>query len=304
MTEFLSNSSLKTLEQGQKALLPVRHIGINGFSKSQSRSLWYSLLLYKFKSAHSTCEELWTAAREFILTTLREDDTTAIAKVYLDLFSQWKEKDFQSFIVELATFYVQLLDIKDAIERTHDPTTISEWQESYQLLMKKVRQAAIRLNCLDQMETVVREIQRAKQQYVYDMMHRAYWDMMEEELQEGKTTILLCHVHEVTELLMAIAPRDTEPISMDATIKQVEENQFGTEEAWTLFQWCLGLTKEWDSQHHERVYEEALSSMAEQRDTTWAHWVRLLMEKSTVLLMDLRTRKELWRLLLSTERSE
>jgi hypothetical protein len=304
ITSFLSNSSLKTLEQGQKALLPLRNIVFTGFTKSQSRSLWYSLMIYRYKSDHPSCDELWTASREFILTTLRKEDNQRIGATYLHLFSQWKEKDLQSFIVEMATFYAQLIDIKDAIERTHDPTTIYEWQESYMSLITKVRNAAKRLNFLEKMEQMVIEIQRARQQYVYDMMRRAYWDMMEEELAEQKTTILICHMNELAELLMAIAPSSTEPITMESTITQIETNTFGKDEAWELFQWCMGMVKEWDSLEKERVYDEAVLSMDNHREDSWAKWVRVLMEKSTVLIMDLRTRKELWRLLLTTERTE
>jgi hypothetical protein len=304
ITSFLSNSSLKTLEQGQHALLPLRHIMWNGFTTSQSRSLWYALMIYRYKSDHPSCDELWTAARECILTTLRKEDNQAIGMTYLKLFSQWKEKDLHSFIVEMATFYAQLIDIKDAIERTHDPTTIYEWRESYMSLIAKVRNSAKRLHFLEKMEQMVVDIQRARQQYVYDMMRRAYWDMMEEELAEQNTTILICHMNELAELLMAIAPNGTEPITMESTINQIETHTFGKDEAWELFQWCMGLVKEWDSVEKECVYEEAVSSMESQRDESWAKWVRVLMEKSTVLIMDLRTRKELWRLLLTTERTD
>ena len=303
MIGFLSNTSITTFAKAQHALLPVRNIIIPGYSKSQSRSLWYSLLLYKFKNEHSSCEELWKSAREFILTTLRDNDIREIAETYLRLFSEWKEKDLQSLVVEMSTFYVQLLDIKEAIERTGDENTIAEWKDSYQTLLQKVRNAAVKIKCTEQMDQCIMEIQRAKAQYIYDMMHRAYWDIMEEELQQHGTTILLCHLTELTDIFRSIFPSGHEPLDVSETIAQIQTNAFGFDEAWNIFRSCITLLKIWDSESKEQFYNQILVDMELKRTDSLSQWIRMLMEKSTVLAMDLKTRKALWNILLSTDQN-
>lgn len=300
VSAFLTNSALQTMSEAQTALLLLRNITIPHCSRSQSRSLWYSLMIYKFKSELNISPDLWQSAREFILTTLRGQDTTGIIKIYLDHFAQWKERDFQCLIKDMATFYVQLLEIKDAIERTGDRTTITHWQESYHSLITKVKRAARHLGCLDQMKECAVEIQRAKQQYVFDMMHRAYWDMMEEDLVQSKTTVLVCHLQELRDILMdinVVCPLDFSEIS-----NVITKGEFGKDEAWDLFGRCMHVLRAWDSESHERIYNESLVSLESQREeTTVAQWIRMLLEKSTVLALDLKIRKALWKLILTTE---
>jgi len=306
MTAFLSDVSLTTFEKAQQALLPVRNTIVLGYSKAQSRSLWYSLLLYKWKGEHSCGEELWKTAREFILLTLRNQDTSAISDTYLRLFAEWKEQDLQSFVVEMAMFYVQLLDIKNAIERTSNETTISEWKESYQSLLQKVRTAAVKIKCVDQLDTAIVEIQRAKTQYVYDMLHRVYWDTMEEELERGETTILLCQITELRDLCTAIFPSDYPVLDIKDTVLHIKQETFTEDEAWRLFCTCITLLKTWDSVSNEHLYDEILVTFSQQKEESisWSTWVRLLMEKSTILAMDLKTRKALWKILLATDQNQ
>ena len=303
MTTFLTNTSLQTLHEAQHALLSVRNIQMDGFTQSQSRALWYSLILYKFKSEHGVPDKLWKSAREYILTSLRGQDIVPISAVYLAQFSVWKERDFQSFINDMAMFYVQLLDIKDAIERTGDRTTILEWQESYQTLLHKVKKAAIRMKCLERMEACALEIQRAKRQYVFDMMHRAYWDMLEEDVAKHQTTILVCQLNELRDILMEI--NTICPLDFTDTFHAIEQGTFDKDAAMELFCRCMNLLSVWDSESHERMYSDAVRDMQtraeDQPDLAYATWIRVLMEKSSVLAMDLKIRKALWKLILTTE---
>lgn len=301
MITFLSDVSLNTFDKAKQALVSMRNIVFPGYSNSQSRSLWYSLLLYKWKSEHSCNEELWKIAREFILMTLRNQESKEISDTYLRLFTEWKTKDLQSFVVEMATFYVQLIDIKDAIERTGNPSTIIEWKDSYQSLLQKVRDSAVKLKCVDQLDNAIIEIKRAREQYVYDMLHCVYWDTMEEELERGETTILLCHLSELRDICTSIFPSEHPILDITDTIQHIQQNTFTNQEAWKLFCNCIILLKTWDSSSNEHVYDEILCSFSENKIESWSKWVRILMEKSTILAMDLKTRKALWKIVLSTE---
>lgn len=302
MTEFLANPSHRILVNARTWLIVVRNKVIDGFTLLQSRSLWYSLLLYYCRSDHDIPNELWKISREFILTVLKENDYQPVAKLYLEQFTAWKERDFENLLLELATWYSQLIDIKESIEGSRDRTTITEWQESYQAMIQKVRQAAIRLNALPRLEAIVVEIQRTKRQYVYDMLHRAYWDMLESELEQGVTTLLQCHLHELVDMIDRICPSSSPSgISLEPILAQLTTNAFGKEEAFQLCAQCMTILCSWDSKEHQRIYKETLLSLEEHRDESWATWIRRLMETSSVRAMDLLTRKQLWTILLQTE---
>jgi hypothetical protein len=300
ISSFLTSTANKSMKESQSALRLLRNIPIPGFSITQCRSIWYSLMIYKYKADHNVPEELWFSARELMLTMLRGQDMTANAQLYLTKFEAWKERDFQSLINEMAAFYSQLLDIKDAIERTGERETIIEWHESYQGLIQKVRTAATRLNCLDRLDALVVEIQRAKKQYVFDMMHRAYWDMLEEELEKGNYTVLICQLNEFRDMLLAI--RNDCPFDVTEPIRIITEGKWDHDTAWELYAMCMTFLCLWDSESHKKVYDESILVMdAKREETPLPQWTRMLMEKSTVLTMDLSTRKALWKLILSNE---
>lgn len=301
LVSFLSNSTNRTLKHARTSLITLRSIPIDGFSLSQSRSLWYSVILYHFRTEH-VHDLLWSTAREFILTALREQDIRPIANAYLDLFEKWKEEDLKSLVHELASSYFNLIELKDAIERL-PPQTIAEWRDSYVGLLNKIRNAAIKLNCLDKMEVVVHDMKRMKSQYVYDIMHKAYWDMLEEELIQNKNAILLCQLNELRSILSDISRRDEPDIErvIDTALCTVQERVFTKEDAWQLFLWCINSLRAWDSYEFTRLYDETLELLETmiQTEESCSRVVRILMEKSTVLALDLKTRKDIWKMLLS-----
>jgi len=275
---------------------------IEPFTKIQSRSLWYSLLFYHCRNDHDIPDELWKVSREFILTVLKGQDYVELAKIYIQQFDSWKERDFQSLLLEMATLYAQVLDLKETIEASRDANTIREWQESYQELLQKIRTAASRLHALSTMEGMIVEIQRKKRQYVYDMLHRAYWDMLEEELEKQETAILQSNLHELSAILVQIPPQIEDQIFSVSEVEQmILDKTFGKTEARELFHRCMSFLKHWDSVEHQRIYDDALQEIDLPTEVSWSKWIRMLMEICTWRATDLLTRKRLWKILLQTE---
>ena len=56
-----------TVEDLQQMLKTVRNVQIMPFSLKDSRCIWMSLLLYKFKKDLDVSEELWLDCRQVIL---------------------------------------------------------------------------------------------------------------------------------------------------------------------------------------------------------------------------------------------
>lgn len=298
LIKFLSDANNRTLSHARTSLMALRNVPIDGFTLPQSRSLWYSVILYHFRN-DTIPDVLWTTAREFILAALRGQDVRPIATAYLDLFDTWKENDLNSLVHEMASCYFTLIEIKDAIERL-PPQTISAWRDSYVGLMTKIRHAAKKIQCEEKMDQVVADMKRTKAQYMYDMMHRAYWDMLEEELKDDKTAILLCQMNEMRTLFHAIHPQDELQPVFDTAYRAIEDGSFTTDDAWNLFVWCMQWLRQWDSAEFERTYDDTLASLQPMVDQeSRARTIRTLMEKSTVLALDLKLRKDIWKLLLS-----
>jgi len=292
MTLFLSNLAIKTLEDGKQAILPFRNVSIPGYSSSQSRQLWYSLLLYKFKDEQDVPELLWTMSREFILKSLREEDTKDMSELYFEQFEEWKEKDYQSFILEVTHFYFQLIEIKDAIEQTKNEETLVIWRPLYGLITK-VRNAAKKLNFLNVLDNHVAELILQRERIVYSILQKAYWDIFEEELKKD-TVMLISTLHELNQLLKevhhSITIHEFYPIEKVVLLTK-EQDPF--QHFLPLGIYLLDVLKAWDSSEQEMFYENAKNEM-ERLKGEWTHTLRCIMETIFILGTQLKTKKGLW----------
>ena len=302
LTSFLSNPDIKTLEDGKQALISLRNIPIPGYSMGQSRALWYTLLLYKFKKEQNVPESLWILSREFILTTLRNKQVQEeVASRYMQQFTEWKEQDYKSFVHEVSGFYYQLIELHEAITRVQDPETIAVWRPSYTALIQKVHDAARTLGFSQQMEERVAELRKEKEVIVYDTMHKAYWDMFEEEISKKMYSIFICQLSECRQTLLDILPSSAyhpvveEVFNMEEMTPRITQDEFGKEEVYKIGQWCLSFLQHWDSQSTSELYEKAMSTIFDaQEETSFPEFVRLVMELVMVFAVELKIRKGLW----------
>ena len=113
---FLSTSI--TFDSAKQYLISIRNDPIQGHNLKESRMLWFSLLMYKFRQEQNTPDELWDDARSFILNVLRDQPYEESARKFIIHFSEWKETDFTTFTNEIVKYYLQVLHLKETIEET------------------------------------------------------------------------------------------------------------------------------------------------------------------------------------------
>ena len=94
MTHFLSDPSTSTFEAAKQYLTPLRHTTMDGYTRTESRRLWFSLLLYKFRKETDVPENIYTAGRTYLLDMLSSQGSDdALGRIYLQVFEQWKNED-------------------------------------------------------------------------------------------------------------------------------------------------------------------------------------------------------------------
>jgi hypothetical protein len=227
---------------------------------------------------------------------MKEEPIGEIASRYFTLFEAWKEKDYQSFIQDVAQFYFQLIELKDSIERIQDESSLAIWRPLYVVLMTKVRNAAKKLGFEEMLDSRVAELKRQKEHLVYSILHQAYWDMFEQELKKDYS-ILLCSCNELRQILEEIAPSSetykVDQMNLEFITHQIQQDEFGKKEAWELWSWCMHLLKQWDSLENEIIYEREWEKMLSS-DLELSKLLRSMIEITFVLAIQLKTKKGLW----------
>ena len=300
MGEFLSN--IKTLDMGRKELIKFRNITIGELSLVDSRNIWFSLLLYKFKKDLDINDILWSKARKVILSILREENILDTINEYMVEFNLWKQSDYNEFILEVASIYYNLLQIKDSIEETKNNNTIDEWKDNYNGLINKVRESAQKMGFLN-------NINNRKKNIVEDIMKKAFWDLVEKDITESKYDIIYTILIEIKQNLLDILPTnmnnnlDILPTNMNnnldildiSYIKQrIESNTFDKEYLLELFRSIIEFLTYWDSEEYKKLYDKEMEEVMSNTNIT------IVIKKSMLLTTDLKTRKQLWLKLLQS----
>jgi len=308
MTFFLTDPSLRPIEDAKNYLIPLRRVAMEGFTIVESRCLWFSLILYKFRTESGIPDELWTAARNFVLESLRQDNTRETsARLYLSLFETWKKDDHQSFVNEVVGYYLEVLHLKQTIEETREESTIAEWQTSYQGLLLKIRDAAQRMGFLKALDDRVAEVHRIRHSIVENMMKRAFWDMLENDIKEENYTTVMCQLIELKELVKEIIPSRYhadlhEKFNIDFIQQQLEQRSMDPAYLVQLCRWIMDSMKEWDAASTQPLYEREISTWEQSIGTLeWPRFLRFSLELCTMLALDAKTRVSIWRSLLRPE---
>ena len=308
MTFFLTDPSLRSIEDAKNYLIPLRRVAMEGYTIVESRCLWFSLILYKFRTDSGIPDDLWTAARNFVLESLRQDNTRETsARLYLSLFETWKKDDHQSFVNEVVGYYLEVLHLKQTIEETREESTIAEWQTSYQGLLLKIRDAAQRMGFLKALDDRVAEVHRIRHSIVENMMKRAFWDMLENDIKEEKYTGVMCQLIELKELVKEIIPSRYhadlhETFDIDFIQQQLEQRSLDPAYLVQLCRWVMSSMKEWDAASTQPLYEREIQTWEQSIGTLeWPRFLRFSLELCTMLALDAKTRVSIWRSLLRPE---
>jgi T-complex protein 11 len=305
MTQFLTDKTFNVIEQAKQYLVPLRRTVMDGYTLVESRCLWFSLILYKFRTESNISDELWTASRNFVLETLRQDPTRdATARHYLTIFDLWKKEDRTSFVNEVIGYYLEVLHLKQVIEESREESTIAEWKDSYQGLIYKIRDAAQKMGFLSALDERVAEVDRARHSIVENMMKRAYWDMIENDIREEKYTGVLCQLLELKELVKEVIPSRFhadlhEKFDIDFIQANLEQQTLDPTYLVQLCRWVMDSMKEWDSAMTRPLYDREIRTWEESIGTLeWPRFLRFSLEVCTLLALDAKTRVSIWRSLI------
>lgn len=295
MGEFLFN--IKTLDMGRKELIKFRNISIGNLSLVDSRNVWFTLLLYKFKKELDINDILWSKARKVILSILREENILDTINEYMVDFNLWKQNDYNEFILEVASIYYNLLQIKDSIEETKNNSTISEWKDNYNSLISKVRESAQKMGFLDKIEEIANNINNKKKSIVEDIMKKAFWDLVEKDITENKYDIIYTILVEIKQNLLDILPNNNNLDILDISYirQRIESNTFDKEYLLELFSSIIEFLKYWDSEEYKNLYIKEYEEVMNNTNIT------IVIKKCMLLTTDLKTRKQLWLKLLQSK---
>jgi hypothetical protein len=301
---FLSTPDLSTIESAKQYLIPLRRTAMDGYTLSESRCLWFSLLLYKFRTEQNVSDALWSASRGYILEILSSGSDQTASRRFLDVFSEWKKEDHASFVNEVIGYYLEVLHLKQTIEETRDESTIAEWKDSYQGLIHKIRDAAQRMGFLAKLDERVAEVNQVRHSLVENMMKRAYWDLLEQDIRNKQYTTVLCQLIELKELIKEVIPSRYhadlhEKFNMDYIQEKLEQELLDPEYLVQLCRWVMDSMKEWDSAAARPLYDREIQTWEQAIDTLdWPRFLRFSLEVCTLLALDAKTRVSIWRSLI------
>jgi len=278
---FLSDPSLKTIESARNYLITLRDKKIDGFSLSESRSLWYSLLLYKFRYEENVPTDLWEAARNFILETLRNQKTNT-QSIFLSLFNSWKKSEYNTFIDEVFEYYVYAQKIG------HDE------------LVEKIKGISSKMGFLEILDKKVEEM---KTSIVKDVMHQAFWDMVEDDIRNKEYSTVICQLTELQNIMKEIIPVSLhtdmyEKFNVEYIHQRILSDTFDKEYLSDLCHWIILTIKEWDSASSNKSYDQEIETYEEAVDLEWPTFIRFSLELCTLLALDAKLRISMWRTLL------
>jgi len=308
--EFIEN--VKTLNDGQKYLKNVRNTTIGTFSLKDSRCIWMVLMIYKFKNEMDANDLIWGKSRSVILAILKRDnEINSLVKDYLITFNEWKANDYQQFVTDIACFYYNILQIKKSIElQTNETnniiqqTTRNEWQPHYDQLIENIRSSCSKIGCLTMLDKVLIEMEEHKFNAVAEIMSRAYWDKIENDIEGGNFEVIYTNLFELKTFLNEILPKNStenkinEFIDIDHIKQRVKHNIFDRDYLLNLMTFIMNLLYEWDALHFRERYINEKKYFNELVDISFSKLIRLVLEKSFLFTMDLKNRKGIWNKIL------
>ena len=313
LMEFLNNNAIKTLEQAQQVLTAYKNKKFSDFSVATSRNLHMSVLLYKYKEEVNTGEVMWQITRNMILAILRQDaNQDECIHLYLVEFKKWKDSDLDSFVLEIAAIYYNLVQIKQSIDNSNKMTddTQEEWMPHLQQLMQKIADSCNQLKIYQKVLQHVAHFEQQKGEMVYAMMSKAYWDSIETDLSHHQYDLFLRNVEELKMNLLNILPKCDASLLAEfhdkydiEFIKQrISLQLFDKDYIVSFFTYIVSLLQNADGIQFIANYDAAVQSTLKAiADTDISKSTRIIMEKICMLSENLRNRKAIWeKLLFST----
>lgn len=297
-----------TIENVQKILKEYRNITIGDFNLKDSRCIWMSLILYKYKKEMDVSEDLWVESRHLIISLLRSDlNLKSIISKYLNTFTKWQNEDLKDLARQIGLNYYNLIQIKNSIEKTENIETIEHWLPHYDNLINKIRSYSKNIGILEKLDELVINFEQEKYNIIKEIMDKAYWDKIEEDIAANNLDMVYSNLSELKTSLLDIIPKSIntdyldEYFDIDYIKHIVDNNLFDKEYLFKLFNFVIKILKEWDSESFNIKYENEMKEMDNIMDNIEGsinHLIRCVLEKLMILSVDLKNRKVLWNIIL------
>jgi len=299
--DFLESKG--SIQDAQQLLKNYRNITIGSYNLKDSRCIWMSLLLYKFKKDTDTTDNLWGHSRNLILSVLKSDTNTNLFILdYLREFAKWQKEDLNDLVTQIGESYYNLLQIKNSIENTKNEETINHWLPHYENLILKIRSYCKAINIVEKVDDFIFAFDQQKYDIVKEIMDKAYWDKIEEDINENNLDIIYSNLSELKTLLLDIIPKTVNTKYLDEYfdidyIKCLVTNKvLDKEYLLKLFMFVIGILKEWDAESFKEKYNEEIIDI-NKIDGDFNHFIRCVIQKLMILSFDLKNRKSLWNLI-------
>lgn len=310
VTIYLSNNNdLKDLNKSQLYLKQYRNKQVNGFNIKDSRTLYMSVLLYRFKTELDVGEIFWKITRIMILSILTNNQTIDLnIKNYLDHFEIWKKNDIDKLIIDIASVYFNILETKLSIENdnTNTDKTNTDKTNIVQLdnILKNIEEQCIKINILEQVLRTTHSIIDSKNKQIINIVTKAYWDKIEEDIKNHNYTIIIANLEELKNNMKQILPK-TEQNNLNYLVDEcfdisyftemMTNNVFDKSNISNLLNIIMVFLKEWDSLDVKEIYDTEYNRLNDLINNSEYHTgFRILLENCSELVSNLLMKKEAW----------
>jgi hypothetical protein len=186
------------------------------YSNIQSRKIIYSLLLYKFPNELNCPNNLYQKSREFILNILN-NNTISIKFIneYITLFDEWKKKDLEDFMLDIASSYINLQETRKTV--IDDP----EWIKHIDDFSNKLLTSGKKLNekkFLEILNTLSIKLDNNKKNMIQNVMEQVYWDKFKNLLEQNDYSMLYQNFNEIKDIL--------DEIKQDENVNEIMDIDF------------------------------------------------------------------------------
>lgn len=201
------NAEIDTLDKSRKFLISVKDNVLTGFTKIQTRCLFYSLEIYKFNQELMFPPSIYSVCRNLILNTLNNSITDEQVKDYLLKFLDWKMVDLNDYLKELCDAYVNLKEIEKYYElQDHSIEQNIIIKTEIHNLSKTIKRNIKKLDKNNYLDNYMTEYTKRKFNKFENEIKKIYLNRLREELEEKRYDLLLNNIEDIKNKLLQISP--------------------------------------------------------------------------------------------------
>jgi hypothetical protein len=327
ITIYLSdpNPELKDLTKSQLHLTKFRNTLVDNFNLQKSRVLHMSVILYRFKQELEVGELFWKTVRTMILAVLTNSDKKELSIVeYFKHFELWKNDDVNKLIFETASIYYNILEIKKTLiaesqaqAQSQSPAPApapaqditNEEIAHIDNTLNLIKTKSMKINIFDKVLEVVDEMINAKTELIKSIVVKAYWDKIEEDIENKQYQIVLDNIDELKKQMKSILPKSQlnkpnyildECMDVQYFKQLFTHNVFDESNVIGILNIIIVFLKEWDSMEYIKLHDEKhLNIIKLIESKSLSKSLRIVLEYCTEMVNDFILRKELWTKILN-----